>query len=295
MAVLNYESAKQKYPVGFVPQTTEDEAWGWAVFILPYLEEQAIYDRLRPSPTFLQPIAAGKSGPRNLADVFEDGAVNADEIVPLQTPLPVFRCPSDSTPEVVPCEQPNGQPGGGCSGSWDPQPPPYPDTSDNDLWIRSFIGNHSGKIRPRFLPSTSNYVGNRGTIDDGCPGTGSGTAASPWVPTQARCDTNGVFFGNSQISGKQITDGTSKTFMAGERDRFCMAATWIGGRNTVNGSETHSTMWTLAHAIKPLNHPQTLYYDTCTEGFASAAHPGGGCFGFCDGSVHFISEDVIER
>jgi hypothetical protein len=164
--------------------------------------------------------------------------------------------------------------------------------SDHDLWVRSFIGNHSGKVTPKpFLPSASNYVGNRGTIDDGCPGSGSGTVASPWVPNQASCDTNGVFFGNSHISSKQITDGTSKTFMVGERDRFCMAATWIGARNTVNGSETHSSMWTLAHAVNPLNHPHTLYYDTCTEGFASA-HPGGGFFGFCDGSVHFITEDV---
>jgi hypothetical protein len=79
--------------------------------------------------------------------------------------------------------------------------------------------------------------------------------------------------------------------MVGERDRFCMAATWIGGRNTVAGSESHSTMWTLAYAFEPLNNPHTLYYNTCTEGFASA-HPGGGFFGFCDGSVHFISEDI---
>jgi type II secretory pathway pseudopilin PulG len=286
MAVLNYESANKKYPVGFVSQTSEDEAWGWAVFILPYLEEQAIYDRLRPSPTFMQPIAAGKTGPRNLADVFEDGAVNTNEIAPLQTPIPVFKCPSDTTPDLVPCDQP----GGGCSGSWNPTGT-LPDTSDADLWIRSFIGKHSGKIKPTFLPSASNYVGNRGTIDEGCPGSGSGTVASPWVPNQARCDTNGVFFGNSQVASKQITDGTSKTFMVGERDRFCMAATWIGGRNTVNGSESHSTMWTLAHVYDPLNNPHTLFYNTCTEGFASA-HPGGGFFGFCDGSVHFVNEDI---
>src|SRR5262249_1470770 len=158
---------------------------------------------------------------------------------------------------------------------------------DGDLWIRSFIGKHSGKIKPRFLPSASTYVGNRGTIDEGCPS----VTTSPWTPDEARCATNGVFFGNSHISNKQITDGTSKTFMVGERERFCMAATWIGARNTVNGSETHSSHWTLAHAFDPLNNPHTLYYNTCTEGFASA-HPGGAFFGFCDGSVHFISDDI---
>src|SRR4029079_9514847 len=98
-------------------------------------------DRLRPSPTFVQPIAAGKTGPRNLADVFEDGAVNANEIVPLQTRLPIFKCPSDATPDLVPGDQP----GGGCSGSYNPGS----SLSDGDQWIRSFIGNHSGKIKPR--------------------------------------------------------------------------------------------------------------------------------------------------
>src|SRR4051812_16616675 len=30
MAVLNYEGANKKYPVGFVSQPSEEEAWGWA-------------------------------------------------------------------------------------------------------------------------------------------------------------------------------------------------------------------------------------------------------------------------
>src|SRR3954449_10816988 len=46
LAVLNYESNSKKYPVGFVSQPAEVESWAWGVFILPYLEEQGIYDRL---------------------------------------------------------------------------------------------------------------------------------------------------------------------------------------------------------------------------------------------------------
>src|SRR6478609_9359060 len=56
LAVLNYESAKKKFPVGFVSQPSGNEAWGWSVFILPYLEEQALYDKLSPSETFQQPV-----------------------------------------------------------------------------------------------------------------------------------------------------------------------------------------------------------------------------------------------
>src|ERR1700760_4340713 len=52
LAVLNYESAKKRYPPGFVSEPLKTEAWAWSIFILPYIEEQALYDRLSPSETF---------------------------------------------------------------------------------------------------------------------------------------------------------------------------------------------------------------------------------------------------
>ena len=106
LAVLNYESAKKKFPVGFVSQPAQVEAWGWAVFSLPYLEEQAVYDRLRPSETFVQPVDGTRTGKRNLADALLAAKTNPAELEALQAVLPVFRCPSDSTPDLVPCEQP---------------------------------------------------------------------------------------------------------------------------------------------------------------------------------------------
>jgi hypothetical protein len=282
LGVLNYESSKRKFPVGFVSQPAQVEAWGWAVFALPYLEEQAVYDRLRPSESFVQPVDGTRTGKRNLADALLAAKTNPAELTGLQAVLPTFRCPSDSTPDLIPCDQ-NGS--GACVAG-----PQTARTTDTDLWERSF---RTANSPAGFLPPASNYVGSRGMIDAGCSGSGSGTAASPWVPNQARCDSNGVFFGNSQVEIQQITDGTTKTFMIGERDKFCLAGTWLGARNPVDGSEIHSSLWTLGHVtgLVTLNYPITAAYDTCPEGFSSA-HSGGAFFAFCDGSVHFISDDI---
>jgi prepilin-type N-terminal cleavage/methylation domain-containing protein len=277
LAVLNYESANKKFPPGFLAQPSSNEAWGWAVFILPYLEDQAIYDQLRPSTTFIAPVDGTRKGKRNLADVFAAGASNPQEIVPLQTPIPVFRCPSDSTPALVPCD--------GSCGIINPAAV-YTDTGQ---WVRSFMGVYANGLRTKpFLPSASNYVGNHGTVDSPC--TGSTDGSGNWIPNQAICNGNGVFFANSQVGLKQITDGTDKTFLAGERDHYCQAGTWIGARETAD-SQMHSYLWTLGHAFNPPNMPQTLAYDSCVESFSSS-HKGGLFFAFCDGSVHYINDDI---
>jgi prepilin-type N-terminal cleavage/methylation domain-containing protein len=276
IALQNYHSAKQRFPVGFVSTgpTSAVESWAWSTFTLPYLEEQAIYDRLRPSETFLQPVDGTRSGKRNLADLFVAAKSNSSELVPLQTPLKVFRCASDNTPDLIPVY----------TGSLTT---PYR-TVDDERWERHFEGAYSPK---GFQPSTSNYVGSKGMIDANCTGSGTGTAASPWLANKDRCDNTGIFYGNSQVGIKNISDGTSKTFLVGERDKFCLAATWIGVRNPMDGNEMWSSVWAMAHVWFKLNHPFTGNHNTCTEGFSSA-HSGGGFFAFCDASVHFISDDV---
>src|SRR5476649_474811 len=53
LALLNYESAIKHFPPGFVGTGPAQgiEGWAWSTFTLPYLEEQGIYDQMRPSET----------------------------------------------------------------------------------------------------------------------------------------------------------------------------------------------------------------------------------------------------
>jgi prepilin-type N-terminal cleavage/methylation domain-containing protein len=278
LAAHNYHSDQKVFPVGFVSTgpASSIEAWAWTTFLLPYLEENAIYDRLSPSATFVEPVSGTRTAARNLADVFIAATTSPDELVPLQSPLSIFRCPSDSTPELVPLD------GNACPGTLTAR------TQDNEKWERCFLGAYSKTITPTFLPSTSNYVGSKGMVDAGCSGS---VSSGKWVANADRCENTGVFFGNSAVSTNQITDGTTKTFLIGERDKFCLAATWIGVRNPLDGAEMWSSVWATGHTWRKLNHPSTGSHDTCTEGFSSA-HPDGAFFGFCDGSVRWVSDDI---
>src|SRR3954471_10685812 len=49
LALQNYHSARNRFPKGFVSSSEKVESWAWSNFALPYLEEQAIYDRLSPA------------------------------------------------------------------------------------------------------------------------------------------------------------------------------------------------------------------------------------------------------
>ncbi len=296
LGVLNYESSKKRYPPGFVSEPNITEAWGWSVFILPFIEEQGIYDRLSPSETFQMPVSSSRKTNRNLCDLLSlassTGGLSSPELVPLQTPIPVFRCASDSTPALIPVPSTCNSNTGGCSAPDNSKSPP-PCYTGGDTWERHFYGQY-GPVG--FQPATSNYVGVKGMVDLGCTGTGSGTASDPWVPDQKGCANTGVFFGNSNISSKSVSDGTTKMFLIGERDRRCLAGTWIGARNPY-GADMWSSNWVLGHTRDKPNSPCTGgHADSdadfmCTEGFSSA-HPGGLFFVFCDGSVHFISEDI---
>ena len=101
-------------------------------------------------------------------------------------------------------------------------------------------------------------------------------------------ENHGVMYGNSAIPMRAVVDGTSSTFLIGERDGLGGAGTWIGIANPqdpgVNGFG-----WAGGVVSVPMNCPTI---EGCRDQGFSSQHPGGSLFAFCDGSVHFISETI---
>src|SRR4051812_17623314 len=63
LAIQNYHTAKNRFPKGFVSTGSGAiEAWAWSVFLLPYLEEQAIFDQLRPAEEWVSPVDGARAG-----------------------------------------------------------------------------------------------------------------------------------------------------------------------------------------------------------------------------------------
>lgn len=115
----------------------------------------------------------------------------------------------------------------------------------------------------------SNYSGNHGDVR--LPG-------STDTPKKA----NGVMYWNSFVGMRHITDGTSNTFLLGERSVSSAAGIWPGVRanQNENDSVTDCSDQSRINAV---------------IGSFSSPHPGGAHFLYCDGRVTFIDEEIDSK
>lgn len=129
---------------------------------------------------------------------------------------------------------------------------------------------------------TANYIGNFGTEElDGCENS-PGTAP---VAANGQCRGNGIFYHNSKVRIRDITDGTTNTFMVGERrtnTALGWYSTWPG--MVAEGEEAFQRI--LGSADHVPNDPVAHLDDF------SSNHTGGSQFMLGDGSVRFVSENI---
>lgn len=83
LASMNFESAYKHLPTGWTVADLSDPAggpgWGWGYFLLPYLEQQSLFDQIDPS------ISVDDEGWGDL----------------LRQVVPVFQCPSDPARDLL--------------------------------------------------------------------------------------------------------------------------------------------------------------------------------------------------
>ena len=131
--------------------------------------------------------------------------------------------------------------------------------------------------------SLSNYVGNGGSFE------------WSFVVGEPRADGVLSRCADDRYHGlelKRVTDGTSKTFFAGETLKFDFIwdpATFAGVNNGAGAARSLSQVRTGHGVFNP--DPITASIVVQRNSFASA-HPGGANFVFIDGSTRFIAEDI---
>lgn len=206
LALHNHHDTYGHFPSGYNPDT----GWAWGMALLPFVEQQPLYDRLGP-------ITANM----DLSD--------ATRLSLVQTVLTGYICPSDSGPDLNEKTEPYGA---------------------------------SQRL------ARSNYLGIMGS-----------------TTVQASTDDgNGIMFQKSKIRFGDIKDGSSQTFLLGERDHITRrGALWAGTARSWSSSR-HSN-------VNPTYRTSGLINGTHINCFSSQ-HPGGAQFALADGSVRFVSETI---
>ena len=262
IALHNYHDVFRVFPPGYRMQAgSPSEPIGPAnVSLLPYLDQKNILDQIDMDlPWYLQ----------------------RPEVVAL--PAPVFVCPSDTSPDPINIE---------------------------------FLGQLNPPSGATF--GIASYAQSMGWRDALCwsPGLGAPSTTSK----------SGVFNHHSNTRFRDITDGTSNTFAIGEAASGFEICTGIGCTNPIPGvSSGHS--WACGGAgIEPFyldgfrytgnfgSTVEAINKTPVTDSFYKLSshldcrasvdggphwvsnfrsfHQGGAQFLFCDGSVHFLSENI---
>jgi uncharacterized protein DUF1559 len=272
---LNHESTRKILPgAGWSPWYVGDPLWGsgrsqpggWMYQILPYIEEQAVYD------------LTGDGQKTVITAQQKQTAVTLQ-----QTPVVVFNCPSRRPAKAYGFALPS---------TWTPiNSGPITQVARGDYAAnagdtdtKTSTWQTKGQETPDNLTDDQYFSP---PLDWAFPNYMTGGPAN-WPELKMQ---SGINFFGVDIKLKYITDGTSKTYMVGEKFLDADAYDCDG---TVNGGDNHSYFegfdWDVnrwADTVPLRDTPGLNFYTR----FGSV-HPGGWQAVMCDGSVRSFSYEI---
>jgi prepilin-type N-terminal cleavage/methylation domain-containing protein/prepilin-type processing-associated H-X9-DG protein len=275
VGLLNYENTKKSLPPGGITEGmlgTASKA-GWSIFILPFVEEQALYDKYDFDEQNESPTDADNDGLRN--SVVREANVK------------VFDCPTDEDTDLN--DYPASGPGAGV------------------LYNRGTYRGNAGLYTEQngtFWDSSGQQKDKKWARERGpLPGIGP-LYLDPWVAKPVLLPTWCV---TRPVRLKDITDGTTSTVMLGEkahvvrpsaldpdaverarRRRTFWAYTYTSYQRSVTFLQTRSIINDYSRCMEIGGNESE---NVCKRGWGSL-HAGGFNVTMCDGSVQFLSESI---
>ncbi|WP_417380462.1 DUF1559 domain-containing protein [Gimesia sp.] len=257
LAMHNYHDAHGTFPPGYITKTPCSSSAVWSACnqgeLGIYSWGTFVLPYIDQAPLYNLLNAGSVTLDQNLA--------NATVRQSLQQPISVFLCPSDPGPNLN----------------------DYVSASNNYNFTVT-DGSATYQI------ARSDYVMVANAWDSTTP---------PVYATQYG-PAHGIGFANSSIRFRDILDGSSNTILVGERAYVYKSNNKVGGANALGFSASNNTqsssyarkgngMAVIGLTYNGINAIAGAEHDV--RGFSSN-HVGGAHFVFCDGSVHFVSENI---
>ena len=287
LALHNYHSGRKAFPPGLANAAKFDssgaitgdtaQCMAWSSFALPFLDDKSTWNAMKG---YLE--ANGRT--LYTANWLNIGSNFTDEMKALaKSPLPVFICPSDSGEKME----------GGINNNALPN-------SANGYGASNYLAQAARGAPTISTPSTIRPIRTLTCITKPSNNAMLGGGGAYIGPSNGVFGSIAVTFGITKTVGiKDITDGSSKTFMVGERDGSCSGSSqssWNGGYigglwvGAANGNKPRYS--TLANAGQfEENRLKSSAFAGRELGFASM-HKGGANFCMADGHLEWVNNEV---